>query len=201
MSETAFGPQDDYLESVSQRLANLECTDQFGKPVGGSSAAEKAAVLECALQLAAAGTRPSDARSSWAPGSGICGSHAALLPLIKADAARTGRGILLLAAEEQGRRARKTSFAATLRLHHPEPTSSSEHGTIYSPKRKMALRPPISALTGLSATSICPRRTPRRAQRIWTTSTCAAWQPPNLRPFSGCGRWRMPLPADSPGGR
>jgi len=100
MSETAFGPQDDYLESVSQRLANLECTDQFGKPVGGLSAAEKAAVLECALQLAAAGDAP--IRCSLKLGAGVrkyVVLYAALLPLIKADAARTGRGILLLAAE------------------------------------------------------------------------------------------------------
>ena len=113
MSESAFGPQDGYLESVSQRLENLECTDQFGKPVGGLSDAEKAAVLECTLQMAAGGDAP--IRYALKLGAAVrkyVVLYAALLPLIKADAARTNRKILLLAAEGNREARAQSEFRA-----------------------------------------------------------------------------------------
>ncbi len=99
MNEDSANPQQGYLESVAQRLATLDCKDQFGKPIGALTAAEMAAVLECTLQMAA--KSPATIRCALELDSSVrkyVVLYAALLPLIKTDAERTGRQILFLAA-------------------------------------------------------------------------------------------------------
>jgi len=100
MSEAAANPHADYLDSVNQRLQTLGCTDQFGKPITGLNPAEFAAMFDFTTLIAGKGEAP--IRCALELESGVrkyALLYAALLPLIKADAERSGRQILFLAAE------------------------------------------------------------------------------------------------------
>lgn len=100
MTEAASPTQKDYVQTITERLEAMDCTDQFGNPVGALSAAEKGAVLDFTLKMGAGGQSP--VRCALELEAGVrkyVVLYGALLPLIKADAERTGRKILLLAGK------------------------------------------------------------------------------------------------------
>jgi len=100
MSEEAASPQKDYLESISQRLEANQCNDSYGKPIGGLSPSEFAALFDFTAQIAAKGAAPIRCALELAADSRkYVVLYAALLDLIKADAGRSGRQILFLSSD------------------------------------------------------------------------------------------------------
>jgi hypothetical protein len=113
MSEGTPNPHNTYVDSVIQRMREAGCDDSHGKPVGGMTDLEMGIVLQFTLKMAAIGsgvTRialelPAGARKHVVV-------YAGILPLIKADAERTGRSILYLAPNSNTEAGAKLEFNA-----------------------------------------------------------------------------------------
>ncbi len=119
MSEDAPDPQNDLFEKVVRRVANLDLKDQFGKQIGELTEEETAVVREGTQQMAA--QEAATIRCALELDAGVrkyVVLFAGLLPLIKADAERTGRQILFLAASGNSEARAQNEFrgmwAATL---------------------------------------------------------------------------------------
>jgi hypothetical protein len=113
MSDATPNPHNTFVDSVVQRLETAECEDSHGKPIGGMTDLEKGVMLQFILQMAAIGSGVT--RIALNLPAGVRKHvvlYAGILPLIKADAERTGRSILYLAPNSNAEAGAKLEFSA-----------------------------------------------------------------------------------------
>jgi hypothetical protein len=113
MTQDAANPQKDYLEIVSQRLEANECKDSYGKPIGGLSPSELAALFDFTAQIVGKGAAPIRCALELAADTRkYVVLYAALLDLIRADADRSGRQILFLSSDSNSDARAQLEFRA-----------------------------------------------------------------------------------------
>ena len=113
MTEETVNPQKDYLEGISQRLEANPCNDSYGKPVGGLTPVEFAAIFDFTAQIVGKGGAPIRCTLELAANARkYVVLYAASLDLIKADAQRSGRQILFLSSDSNGDARAQLEFRA-----------------------------------------------------------------------------------------